>query len=109
MTGLVRTALAAAIGLGITGTGLGLGFIDTGPWIAGVGRVMLWPVIAFLYAFPAPCFDRGPGQAPFCEGTPIQLLAILAGIVVSVLFYAGAAYVGLAPRARRMQTRARST
>ncbi len=49
--------------------------------------VFYWPVLLMLKLLPAPCFDRGPGQRPFCEGTPVQVLAAGIGIVLSPLFW----------------------
>ncbi len=58
-----------------------------------ISKVLLWPVTILLWIFPAPCFDRGPGEEPFCEGTPIQILAGGFGLVVTWVFYLGVAYV----------------
>lgn len=49
--------------------------------------VLAWPVAIMLWLFPPPCFDRGPGVEPFCEGTPIQLLAGGLGLIVLLIFY----------------------
>ena len=48
-----------------------------------VARVVLWPLSGLALAFPPPCFDRGPGREPFCEGTPIQMLAGSLGLCLS--------------------------
>jgi len=58
----------------------------------GTLRAVLWPAAMVADAFPPPCFDRGPGEPPFCEGTPVQIFAGLLGFGVSVLFYASIAY-----------------
>ncbi len=52
-----------------------------------VFEVLAWPVAVMLWLFPRPCFDRGPGVEPFCEGTPIQLLAAGLGMIVLMVFY----------------------
>ena len=52
-----------------------------------VFNVVAWPVAGMLRLFPAPCFDRGPGNPPFCEGTPIQILAGGFGLIVTFVFY----------------------
>jgi hypothetical protein len=49
--------------------------------------LLAWPVAIMLWIFPPPCFDRGPGMEPFCEGTPIQLLAGGLGLIVLLIFY----------------------
>src|SRR5512146_1705526 len=55
-----------------------------------LGHLVFWPIFLVASAFPAPCFDRGPGQAPFCEGTPVQLFGALLGCVAAFIVYAGA-------------------
>src|SRR5437763_138841 len=49
--------------------------------------ILAWPVAFMSWLFPAPCFDRGPGMEPFCEGTPIQLIAGVVGFFGMLLFY----------------------
>jgi len=49
--------------------------------------VLAWPVAIMLWLFPPPCFDRGLGAEPFCEGTPIQLVAGGLGLIVLLVFY----------------------
>ena len=49
--------------------------------------VLAWPVAGMLRLFPPPCWDRGPGNPPFCEGTPIQILAAGFGLIVTFVFY----------------------
>jgi hypothetical protein len=61
--------------------------------VPAVSDVLLWPVTLMLWIFPAPCFDRGPGEKPFCEGTPIQILAGGFGLLVTLAFYFLVAYV----------------
>jgi hypothetical protein len=58
-----------------------------------VSRLVLWPLMGMAKLFPPPCFDRGPGEEPFCEGTPIQLFASLLGLTLSWLFYTGVAHL----------------
>lgn len=65
--------------------------------------VLAWPVALMLHLFPSPCFDRGLGNQPFCEGTPVQILAGGVGLFVLVVFYWFVAWVGL-----RLVLRARS-
>lgn len=48
-------------------------------------RVLLWPGTAIMAAFPPPCFDRGPGKEPFCEGTPAQFFAGMIALVACVI------------------------
>ncbi|HEY3570422.1 MAG TPA: hypothetical protein VGP73_21005 [Thermoanaerobaculia bacterium] len=66
-----------------------------------ISRVLLWPVSIMLWIFPAPCFDRGPGEKPFCEGTPIQLLAGGFGLIVTWAFYLVVAHVLIRRFSRR--------
>jgi hypothetical protein len=61
--------------------------------VHAVSDVLLWPVTLMLWIFPAPCFDRGPGEKPFCEGTPIQILAGGFGMLVALAFYFLVAYI----------------
>lgn len=49
--------------------------------------VLAWPIAGMLWLFPPPCFDRGPGNPPFCEGTPVQIVAGLIGLVVTFVFH----------------------
>jgi voltage-gated potassium channel Kch len=49
--------------------------------------VLAWPIAIMLWVFPPPCFDHGPGVEPFCEATPIQLLAGGLGLIVLLVFY----------------------
>jgi hypothetical protein len=58
-------------------------------------NVLAWPVAFMNHMFPAPCFDRGPGRLPFCEGTPVQLVAGAVGLFVLVMFYWFVAWAGL--------------
>jgi hypothetical protein len=52
-----------------------------------VFNVLAWPVALMLHLFPSPCFDRGLGHQPFCEGTPVQVVAGGVGLFVLVVFY----------------------
>jgi hypothetical protein len=78
--------LSAAAGAAICRAALSLAPDD-------VARIILWPLSGLALAFPPPCFDRGPGREPFCEGTPIQMLAGLLGLGLSWLFYTGLLYL----------------
>jgi hypothetical protein len=49
--------------------------------------ILLWPLRLAWNVFPAPCWDRGPGASPFCEGTPVQLVATALGLIATVLWY----------------------
>jgi hypothetical protein len=73
--------LSAAIGAGICLAALR--FIESTDTL----RAVLWPATYIADAFPPPCFDQGPGQKPFCEGTPVQVLAGVVGLVVTWLLY----------------------
>ena len=55
-------------------------------------RIIFWPAARIADFFPPPCFDRGHGEEPFCEATPVQAFAGLLGMGVSVLVYALIAY-----------------
>jgi hypothetical protein len=66
-----------------------------------ISQILLWPISIMLWIFPAPCFDRGPGEEPFCEGTPIQLLAGGFGLMVTWAFYLMVAYVLIRRFSRR--------
>ena len=57
--------------------------------------VLAWPVAIMLHLFPSPCFGRGAGRQPFCEGTPVQVLAGGVGLFALVVFYWFVAWVGL--------------
>jgi hypothetical protein len=54
--------------------------------------ILLWPLRLAWWAFPAPCFDQGPGRTQFCEGTPVQLMATAFGLVATVLWYGSLIY-----------------
>ncbi|MFL6258675.1 MAG: hypothetical protein ACJ76Y_03085 [Thermoanaerobaculia bacterium] len=66
-----------------------------------ISQVLLWPVSILLWIFPAHCFDRGPGEKPFCEGTPVQIVAGGFGLIVTWAFYLMAAYVLIRRFSRR--------
>jgi hypothetical protein len=69
--------------------------------VSAVSDVLLWPVTLMLWIFPGPCFDRGPGEKPFCEGTPVQVVAIGFGLLVALAFYFLVAYVMVRRFSRR--------
>ena len=50
--------------------------------------ILAWPLAIAIWLFPAPCFDRGPGVQPFCEGTPVQIVTWGAGLLCTFLWYA---------------------
>ena len=78
---------AVLIGLGAGLAAVASAFIPGWPE-SGLGPIVFWPVYLMMRVFPPPCFDRGPGQAPFCEGTPMQLFAALFGFAIVFAFYA---------------------
>ena len=89
----VRSALKASEGarfLFVFALGFGLAFVALAsanlPWHLPFD-VLAWPVALMQWLFPAPCFDRGPGERPFCEGTPIQIVTWGFGFVVLLVFY----------------------
>jgi len=77
----------------IGATLLGLGAIGAALAASGradlVGAVILWPAYLMVRLFPPACVDRGPGVEPFCEGTPVQLAAVIAGLILTVVWYVG--------------------
>ncbi len=82
-----RSTVAVVIGIATGAVVVASTFVPG--WAAStLGRLLFWPVYLVVRAFPAPCFDRGPGQEPFCEGTPVQLFAALFGFVLAFVFYA---------------------
>ena len=83
-----RGARVVLTGLAAGALVIGSAFIPGWPE-SKLGHLVLWPVFLVASAFPAPCFDRGPGQAPFCEGTPVQLFGALMGFVAAFVVYAG--------------------
>jgi len=83
-----RTGIAITIGFALGALAALPAFVAD--WRdSSVGRVVLWPAYLTVRAFPPPCFDRGPGQPPFCEGTPVQLFAVLLGLILTFAFYFG--------------------
>jgi hypothetical protein len=85
----VRPFAILALGLALTFVALLSKFLP----VSAVSDVLLWPVTLMLWIFPGPCFDQGPGEAPLCEGTPIQILAGGFGLLVTLAFYFLVAYV----------------
>ena len=81
-----RTVVAMSIGLT-------LGFLVASSAVVAdwresrIGHVVFWPAYLITSAFPPPCFDRGPKLPPFCEGTPVQLFAVLMGLILTFVFY----------------------
>jgi hypothetical protein len=65
-----------------------------------LGRVLfpLWEPVSSL---GGPGFNMGTAEHPVYEGTPVQMLAAFAGIVLSALFYILVAYVWFRWRYRR--------
>ena len=82
-----RGARAVLTGLGVGALVIGSAFVPGWPE-SELRHLVFWPVLLVASAFPAPCFDRGPGQAPFCEGTPVQLFGALLGFVAAFIVYA---------------------
>jgi hypothetical protein len=56
-----------------------------------VARFLLWPNT--LLQSLIPCLNIGTPEEPFCEGTPLHLLAFGASELLSVAVYASIAYV----------------
>jgi hypothetical protein len=81
-----RTAVAISIGLTF-GVLVASSAIVADWRESRVGHFVFWPAYLITSAFPPPCFDRGPMLPPFCEGTPVQLFAILMGLILTFVFY----------------------
>ena len=56
-----------------------------------VARSLLWPNT--LLQTLIPCFNIGTPEEPFCEGTPLHVLAFGASEVLSVAVYTSIAYI----------------
>jgi hypothetical protein len=83
---MTRKRGAVLLGLGFGAIIVASSFIPGWPE-SKLGRALFWPVYLVVNAFPPPCFDRGPGKQPFCEGTPVQVIAALFGLAVSFVLY----------------------
>ena len=90
-----------ALGLSLTV----LAFLSNALPVHAVSDVLLWPITLMLWIFPGPCFDRGPGEKPFCEGTPVQVLAGGFGALVTLAFYFLVAYFLVRRFSRRWNLR----
>jgi hypothetical protein len=93
----------AVLALGLSMTFLA--FFSSALQVHALSEVLLWPVTLMLWIFPGPCFDQGPGEKPFCEGTPIQALAMCFGALVTLAFYFLVAYVLVRRFSRRSVAR----
>jgi hypothetical protein len=89
-----------ALGLSLTF----LAFLSSALPVHAVSDVLLWPVTLMLWVFPGPCFDRGPGEPPFCEGTPVQVLAGGFGMLLTLAFYFVVAYFLVRRFSRRWES-----
>ena len=85
---MTRKGAAVLFGLGVGAAIVASSFIPGWPE-SRFGRSLFWPVYLVVNAFPAPCFDRGPGQKPFCEGTPVQVIMALFGLALTFVLYSG--------------------
>ena len=55
-----------------------------------LSHVLYWQ--GFGAAWLVPCNDLGTSEKPFCEGTPLNVVAFFSGIPVGIALYSSAAY-----------------
>jgi hypothetical protein len=65
-----------------------------------LAQILFWPNV--LTQSFVPCLQIGTPQHPVCEGTPLNFLAFLESIVLSVVIYSALAYVWLQRQSRRV-------
>ena len=90
---LKRVLLSLAIGLVVTGLLLSLAFAFDDVGFPTVARALFWQN-ALLQSF-VPLGNIGTAAHPVHEGSPLNLLAFLAGIPLGFLIYSVVAFVVL--------------
>ena len=87
MLGSARN-LAVCVGIGVLLTAVSFGAAELADYLGGmtIARVLFWPN-TLLQGF-APCVPIAVGAKTLCEGTPLNVIAIIASFPLAVVVYA---------------------
>ena len=88
---LLRHPWLGSLLLGTGATPVALALAALAPW---VGAITAWPLL-ILMEWAGPGHNIGTPEQPFHEGTPIHLMAISLGLLLTWFFYIFLARVGL--------------
>ena len=58
-----------------------------------IARILLWP--SYLIVRLIPPHNIGTEEDPFYEGTPLDLLAVMIGLILNAIFYGSVVYLVL--------------
>ena len=85
--------LLMAIGVGVLLTAVlaGAAYYSYEGGAQNLSIILFWPN-SLLQNF-VPCINGGAPERPFCEGTPMNALAFVAGFPLSIAVYSALAYV----------------
>jgi hypothetical protein len=97
----MKTRILIAVGLGIVATLVlaGAAQVASSYGLGTLAEILFWPNM--LLQRSTPCYQIGTPQHPFCEGTPLVLMALFESFLLSVVVYSVLAYTWLQSRSRR--------
>jgi hypothetical protein len=90
------TARSIAIGIFITLVLLGFSYIASAFGFTQIAHILYWQ--GWGLQFLVPCLNIGTVEKPFCEGSPLDVIAFFAGIPLGFVLYSVAAYFTLLAR-----------
>ena len=86
------------VGISVTLALFGLSYVATSFGFTQLAHVLYWQ--GWGLQFLVPCHDIGTIGKPFCEGSPLDVVAFFAGIPLGFVLYSAVAYFTLSVRGR---------
>ena len=91
-------AQSIMIGILVTLAFFGLSYVATTFGHTQLAHVLYWQ--GWGLQFLVPCHDIGTIEKPFCEASPLDVIAYFGGIPLGVVLYSAAAYFTFSARGR---------